>query len=496
MTKEESNKDKHFDSDEDCSREREESKKRWYDDVFGDDTPYFEEKKDLFDQKIDPVDEQWGDEEGEYDGRWGAYTDDKKRLCVDLKTLLNRLRTDYPFITPIDTKVLHIYLNGIYDPTGEEQIRSLLVRKFGTVAHQKTVLEVLHQLRDASFIRRGRVNGENGYLPLWNGILNLETLELETFSPDQIWTFKLPVKYDPKAKCPKFKKFLGEVFMGAEETIESIREQFGYCLYPQMPTQISFWWYGSGANEKTQLAEILRAMLGSKNVTHIDLRTLEHGRFDRRHLFGKLANIIGEPDPRILEKSTVFKACTGGDIIYSDVKNRDPIEFQNFSKFFIYANEYPQIADVSNAFWWRVLAVDFPNVFEGSNVVKDIGKRIAEAELSGILNWALEGLRCLKDNNWEFIVSSKEEEAKERLVMMSNPVHAFVDAECVMDVSAKTATVELYDRYKESCEERGIGIKSVDSFGRDLSRIPRISKGLVRYGGKREKGWIGIRLKE
>ena len=140
--------------------------------------------------------------------------------------------------------------------------------------------------------------------------------------------------------------------------------------------------------------------------------------------------------------------------------------------------------------------MDFPNVFKGSNVVKDIEKRIAGAELSGILNWAFEGLRRLKDNNWEFTVSSKEEEAKERLVVMSNPVHAFVDAECVMDMSAKTATVELYEQYKEFCEERGIGIKSIDFFGKDLSRIPRISKGLVRYGGKRVKGWIGMRLKE
>ena len=87
-----------------------------------DKTPYFEEEKDLFDQKIEPVDAQWGDEEGEYDEIWGAYIDEKKGLRVGLKTLINRLRTDYSFITPIDTKVLHIYHKGIYEPFGEEWI--------------------------------------------------------------------------------------------------------------------------------------------------------------------------------------------------------------------------------------------------------------------------------------------------------------------------------------------------------------------------------------
>jgi putative DNA primase/helicase len=459
-----------------------------------DKTPYFEEEKDLFDQKIIPVDAQWGDEEGEYNERWGAYIDEKKGLRVGLKTLIKRLRTDYHFITPIDTKVLHIYANGIYDPSGEEQIRKLLDGKFGTTAQRQVMAELIEHLKDGSFIRREKINAEKGYLPLFNGILNLETLELEAFSPDRLWTFKLPVWYDKKAECPQFEKFLGEVFAGAEDMIPSVQEQFGYCLYPEMPAHVSFWWYGSGANGKTQLANILRALLGSSNVTSIDLRTLENGRFDREHLFGKLANIVGEPDPRKLEKSTVFKACTGEDTIYSDVKYRDQIEFQNFAKMFIYANDYPQIVDVTDAFWRRVLAVNFPNTFKGLKVVKSIGKKIAKAELSGILNWALEGLKRLIANDWEFTRSANEKEAKERMMMMANPVNTFVTERCSIEPSAKTTTEALYKAYKEFCEEKGIGVTSMDRFGKDLSRTPRISGGRVRRSdGRQVRGWFGIR---
>ena len=485
-------KDESGKNEKNCSITKEELRK-----ICAGKTPYFEEEKDLFDQNILPVDAQWGDDrsEGDYDERWGAYIDEKKGLRVGLKTLINRLRTDYSFITPIDTKVLHIYHKGIYEPFGEEWIWKLLVGKFGTTAHRQVMGEVMNQLKGGSLIRRENINAENGHLPLYNGILSLETLGMEDFSPNRIWTFKLPVWYDTKTECPKFEKFLGGIFGGAEDTIPSIQEQFGYCLYPQMPAQVSFWWYGAGANGKTQLATILEALLGKGNFTTIDLRTLEHGRFDRGRLYGKLANIIGEPDPRVLEKSVIFKACTGGDTIYSDVKNRDPIEFQNFAKFFIYANDYPQIADITPAFWRRVIAVDFPNVFQGSNVVEDIGKKIAEEELSGILNWALEGLRRLMANNWKFSHSAKEEEAKEQMMMRANPVNAFVMSECDLDVSAKTTTADLYEAYKEFCGERGMGIESMDRFGKDLSRMPRVGGGLVRRSdGKRVRGWYGIRL--
>jgi putative DNA primase/helicase len=457
-----------------------------------DKTPYFNEEPPLFTENVVPVDWQCGNKE------CGAelYGDNNKPGIV-IDKAVEYLREKRRYKTPADTGTLHVYHNGIYEKNGEQYVRWFIEQKYGTVAILRTANEIIYHLKSKSQVERENINSGYKCIPVHNGILNLETLELEAFSPDRLWTFKLPVWYDPKAECPKFKKFLGEVFAGAEETIISIQEQFGYCLYPEMPAEVSFWWYGAGANGKTQMANILVALLGPKNVAHIDLRTLENGRFDRGHLFGKLANIIGEPDPRRLEKSTVFKRATGGDPIYSDVKNRHSIEFVNFAKFFIYANVYPKIDDISVAFWRRVLAVNFPNKFDGSNAVKDIAKEIATPEeLSGILNWALEGLRRLKANDWEFTITKEMKEEKERLILFSNPVRAFVDSCCVSDRTAKTATIDLFEAFIIFCDDMGLPDLSEDEFGKALGRMPRVISAYTMRNGRQVRAKRGIRLKE
>ena len=461
-------------------------------------TPYFEEEKDLFDQNIEPVDEQWGDDcsEGDYDEGWGAYIDEKKGLHVVLKTLIERLRADYHFICPIDTKVLHIYMNGIYDPSGEAQIRKLLDGKFGTTAHRETMAEVMEHLKDGSFIRREKINAENGHLPLHNGILNLEELELEAFSPDRIWTFKIPIWYEKGAECPHFKKMLDGIFENDEEAIRVIQEEFGYCLYPGMPARKSFWWYGSGANGKTSLANILVGLLGSKNVSSVDLRTLEDQRFAVGSLYGKLANVIGEPNPKRMVKSNVFKAVTGRDPITADVKFHDAIQFKNIAKMLVYANEYPDIRDQTEAFWDRVIVTGFLHRFIGNDDTKNIAETITEdgTEMSGVLNWALEGLRRLQENSWEFSSSKTAEEEKQAFMRQSNPVNAFISACCRINEGGFETTADLYRAYISFCENAEIGICSEKSFTGYLSGIGGIYPDRKTVGGRRVRGWRGIEV--
>ena len=58
-----------------------------------------------------------------------------------------------------------------------------------------------------------------------NGTLDLRTGQLRPFSPDDLITRATDVNYSPTAQCPRWLKFLDEIFGGDEPLIDFIRVQ-------------------------------------------------------------------------------------------------------------------------------------------------------------------------------------------------------------------------------------------------------------------------------
>ena len=124
-----------------------------------------------------------------------------------LEQVLERLRTEFIFKTPTDLRDLHYYRDGIYKPA-ECLVEGLLERELGASASTHFVSEVLEHLRRGSFVDRAEFNRFRGFVPVQNGLLDLETLELKPFNADLIYTYKLNVHFDGSAKCPKWLAFL------------------------------------------------------------------------------------------------------------------------------------------------------------------------------------------------------------------------------------------------------------------------------------------------
>jgi P4 family phage/plasmid primase-like protien len=356
--------------------------------------------------------------------------------------------------------------------------------------------EIEGHIERVCFIERSILNTYKSKIPLLNGVYDLETSKLLPLSPDFYFTFCLPVYYEEGAECPKVMKFLSEVFRGVEEEIPLLQEIFGYALYPLMPARTSFWWYGSGGNGKTSTAYLLTALLGEENVTSIDLHVLENNRFASSELFGKLANMVGEPDPRELDKSSLFKQATGGDVIRAEKKGRDFFYFRNFAKFIVYANEFPKINDVTQAFWDRVILLAFPNRFREGGDIKMYTQTLSKdkKEMSGLLNWAIEGLRRLMTNNWEFTQVKTSEETKTEFMKQSNPLNAFIRERIKVEIGSKESFTDLYQAYKDYCDEFGFEVQSEKALASKLRNVPRIAKMDWKEGKKHILGYKNIKI--
>jgi P4 family phage/plasmid primase-like protien len=259
------------------------------------------------------------------------------------------------------------------------------------------------------------------------------------------------------------------------------------------------WLIGNGGNGKTVLTSVLAALLnGIENVSHVPLNEMGGmHRFAGYELYGKLANIIPEPPTTRALETPFLKAITGESPISVEKKGvQKRVHFTSFAKIIIEANSVPRIADEKRALWDRIIAIEFPYTFRGrENEQPEIVKTlITQDSLSGVLNWALDGLTRLRANNWRFTDSVRQENIKTSMQIQSNPIAAFKDSWLSFDRHAETLASTLYDAYNLFGVLNGTEPLFKAVISKELQEDNRIALHRVRREGGRPYVFQGCAL--
>jgi putative DNA primase/helicase len=96
-----------------------------------------------------------------------------------------------------------------------------------------------------------------------NGTLDLRHGTLRPASREDYITKLAPVVFCPEAQCPLFLTFLDEVMGSDQELVAYLQRVFGYLLTGDTSAQCLFFLYGTGANGKSTLLNIAKALLGT-----------------------------------------------------------------------------------------------------------------------------------------------------------------------------------------------------------------------------------------
>jgi len=404
------------------------------------------------------------------------------------------VQSKYRFATHKQSHEVWVYKNGVYYPDGEEVIRAEVRELLGDDATDHRVGEVVSHIRDTTFTDPEKFNPPLERINLENGVLNLKTAELEKHALDVIFTNKLPVKYDPRARCPVILKFLSEILH--PDDIPVIQEFVGYCLYRKYCFARALMCVGAGSNGKSTLLMLIETLLGKDNVATPSLQRLLYNRFAAAELFGKLANIHADLPPTPLAQTGMFKMLTGGDTIHAERKHQDPFNFTNYAKLIYSANELPQTADLTEAFWRRWIIVEFPNAFPEGDPKTDphvLKKLTTPDELSGFLNWALEGLKRLLENS-KFTPTKTRAEIEEEWTIRTDSLRAFVRKHAAVDPRCFVTKGDFYAAYQDFCSEHEAEAVSKNMVGLRLPTIMRCSGQVRKIGGEAVRVWRGIRL--
>src|SRR5258708_27544575 len=145
--------------------------------------------------------------------------------------------------------------------------------------------------------------------------------QLSPNSADFLSPVQLPVKFAPDARCPKWDKFISEVFPGDAEAIAW--EIPAWLMTPDTSIQKAILLMGDGANGKSTYLRAVLAFIGKHNAAAVSLHKLENDRFSAARLIGRLANICPDLPSADLTGTSMFKAITGGDEIEAEYNVKD-----------------------------------------------------------------------------------------------------------------------------------------------------------------------------
>lgn len=181
------------------------------------------------------------------------------RNGFDRMFLVEEIIQRHKLLTFTDTGRTWIYNEkvGFYETNAESLIKAYATASLSIEARKGWVEETLYLVKQKTLAQRKTLEPPINLINLENGILDIETLELQPHSPDYFFTNRLPVKYDPEATAPKFRQFMTEIVI-PDDSI-TLQEFTGYFLYRSYKFQKAALLEGDGNNGKSTFVGVARA---------------------------------------------------------------------------------------------------------------------------------------------------------------------------------------------------------------------------------------------
>jgi putative DNA primase/helicase len=290
-----------------------------------------------------------------------------------------------------------------------------------------------------------------------NGLLHVPTRQLLPHTPE-FFTFSVTeFAYDPAAQCPTWLRVLHDYWPEEGGEALLLQEMFGYSLMPITYLQKIFVLLGPGRSGKGTISKVLTMLVGEKNVASPNLGALAKD-FGTQPMINKTLCIVGEAGfGRNDDRSAVtnfLKTVSGEDRVEINRKNKAHFVGRLLIRFWLLCNKIPEFDDAGKALAARMVPLKMTLSF-----VNREDEHLAEklqAEIAGIMNWALEGYDRLMRNGGKFTMPQSSIETKEDVGRMASPAQSYFEDCCEFaDKKEYVSEDDLYAHYEQWCEKCG-----------------------------------------
>lgn len=342
------------------------------------------------------------------------------------------------------------------------------------------------------------LNIDHHMINVENGILDLETGELQPHDPARKMTQVMGAAYDPEATCPQFEGFMERVLPDPDMRTYAQRA-LGYSLLGDADQRSLFLICGPSGTGKSTLMSTMELIFRDYGVSAPPGTLRAAGRDssnpsnDLHTLRGKRFVSTSETNEHTAYNEDLIKRLTGRDRIQSRRLYQDFQDWSPVCTIWLATNHPPRFSSDDDAIWRRAKIVPFTTVLLGEGQIPDYAHNVLAGERDGILNWLLAGLSDYR----RFGLGEPEavQEAAREIRTQSDPVSRFLDDRVTDGVLARgdaeyqMRSSELYAMYAEWARqtgERPLGSR------RFMNRISSGQEGLEMIRVQGTYFWRGV----
>lgn len=336
-----------------------------------------------------------------------------------------------------------------------------------------------------------------------NGTLDLRTREFRPHSPADMLATISGVKYDPAARPGLWEKSINDAMQGDAEKTLYLQKAMGYGLTGDTSEECLFMLYGATTrNGKGTVMETYMKMQGGygrtarpETIAQKDKANSTAPTEDLARLAGARVVNISEPGKQMVLSAALVKTLTGRDTINARFLNENSFEFMPQFKLFINTNHLPKVTDPTVFSSGRVKVITFDRHFSEKEQDKSLKRKLAQPKnLSGLLNWCLEGLWMMQETGLDMppsVLAATEQYRKD-----SDKIARFVDEMMEPDINSEIRTEDAYRAYQEWCARNGQHPEAMPNFKQSMESHAALSRKRPNGSGKdANKFWFIRRMK-
>jgi len=382
-----------------------------------------------------------------------------------IKQIHKFLKARYHIIKDSVSGEIGIYNHekGYYEFQDDDKFQEFLLNVFQEEIFTK------EEARKLKSIFAYRKEQEQTHIVFSNGILNLETLELEDFTPDYFLNFKVPYNWNPEAKGNFVEQKLQEILIdqqgndeGETKKYTNYLELVGYVLgEPGNPRQKIFLFVGDPGSGKTQLINLITGLV-EEGASSVPLQQFKD-RFGLQGLIGKRINTLYDISEEEINDPSVIKAVSGSDSITIERKFKESVTFQHGLpvKTIGAGNTLPKIRDETQAMARRLNITKVNNNFTDKPVLELSEKMLSDSEgVEWLIATGIQKYHEMKEQEAPFSLDATPKEIQLEYLKLSDPCRYAV--ECLYEFSNNEndfyTSTELITSINKWLEKEGLRI--------------------------------------
>ncbi|MFE7112885.1 phage/plasmid primase, P4 family [Streptomyces sp. NPDC057575] len=302
------------------------------------------------------------------------------------------------------------------------------------------------------------------------GVVDLRTAELHKPDPLTDMHSRASLVAPQKMPIPRWESFLRDTFGDDEKGLETTRFLhllLGYSITGDVGAQVLPFLYGSGANGKSVLLEVMTQILGDYANAAPPGFLMEKGKFTEHsteltELHGRRIVVCSELKPNDKFNEARVKLLTGGDTITARRMRQNFFTFTPTHKLWLLGNHRPEVGTGGHAFWRRMRIIPFERRVPDERKIDNLAAELVHDEGPGILHWLIDGARQYLATRDPLTGPASVRVATAAYETTEDHIGRFITERCTKGTDGRPnpeLRVEqklLYETYGRWCSDEGI----------------------------------------